>query len=232
MAEADIKAWINKQENIQRVVGEFFSGQSRQAVFMAGIPGAGKTEFVDNLKLNPYFMHFITIEHDKLVEYLPGYQPENYYRYRSAGSTIVNHLLKRCLECSHSFILDGTLAHNAGLANIKKVLGRGYEVQVVYIVLGVAKAWDATQKREKVVKRGIEGEGFVATCKIINQKLLDIFTTYASDNNFRFIYADKKDSIAPSVLHEILDSKIPEEAEQIRKRLGRNYDIDQDILRH
>ena len=72
----------------------------------------------------------------------------------------------------------------------------------------------------------------MATCRIINQKLLDIFTTYASDSNLRFIYADKKDSIAPSASHEILDSKIPEEAKQICKRLGRNYDIDQDTLRH
>ena len=192
MTEAELNDWISNKNNLKKVVERFFAEQSKWAIFMAGIPGAGKTEFVKQLKDEPYFENFITIEHDKLVEYLPGYRPENYYRYRRAGNPVVGNIFKRCLECGHSFIMDGTLAHNAGLDNIKKTLKRGYSVLVVYIVLTADKAWEITRKREKVTKRGIERAGFVATCNAINQKLLDIFTTYASNANFRFVYVDKK----------------------------------------
>ena len=192
---------------------------------MAGVPGAGKTEFVDNLKKGPYFTNFVTIEHDKLLEYLPNYRPENYYQYRKAGIPIVNRVFRRCLEHGHSFILDGTLAHNAGLDNIKRSLKNGYFVVVVYIVLDVEKAWDVTQKREKVTKRGVDRASFVDTCNVINQRLLDIFNAYESNANFRFVYVDKKDNIAPSPSHEILKSQDSKQATEIRNRLEINYDI-------
>ncbi|MYB40237.1 AAA family ATPase [Candidatus Saccharibacteria bacterium] len=225
MTEADINDWIGDKKNLGKVVEDFFNDQPKLAFFMAGIPGAGKTEFVDNLKRRSHLTNFVIIEHDKLVEYLPGYRPENYYAYRRAGNPIVSSVFKKCLEHGRSFIMDGTLAHGAGADNIRKTLKKGYRVVVVYIVLDPDAAWAITEKREKVTKRNIERSGFIKTCNAINEKLLDIFTTHLSDSNFRFFYLDKKDSVKPSASHEILASTDRQQAAEIRKRLAADYNI-------
>lgn len=219
MTEAELKIWIDQPGNLLEVIDKFFLDQPRSAVFMAGIPGAGKTEFVDNLRQHPYCRNFVTIEHDKLVEYLPKYKPENYYNYRSPANKLVSNMLRECLERGRSFIMDGTLAHGAGKDNIGKTLKRGYRVDVVYIVLDADKAWELTRKREKVTKRGIKESGFLSACEVINGKLLEIFDAYSAHPDFRFIYVDKKDRVDYSELQRVLDSTKPGEAGEIRKRL-------------
>lgn len=223
MKKEEIEAWINNQTNLDKVVNQVFDKQFKHAIFMAGIPGSGKTEFVSGLKRN--FTQDIIIEHDQLVEFLPNYQPKKYYNYRSAGSKIVNAAFKKCLECRHSFIFDGTLAHNAGLSNILKTLKRGYHVQVIYIVLDPEKAWAMTQKRELVTNRGINKDGFTETCKSINSRLLNIFDKCIDHDKFEFIYVEKSynQRTEDMLLKNYLVSWDSNQKSQIRQRLEENY---------
>lgn len=111
--EDKIRQWV--KDHKRELVDEFFAGQtvkqagSGRAIFMAGIPGAGKTEFVGRMARRPGF-DYVVIEHDKLVELINGYKAEHYYAYRQAGSALVTEILKRCLNQGLSFVFDTTLA--------------------------------------------------------------------------------------------------------------------------
>ena len=100
MDENQAKAWVKYKENQQKVIDACIGADPRSdklAFFMAGIPGAGKTEFAKGLQGSPRG-NFIVIEHDQLVEYIDGYKPENYYDFRTAGSTLVTKLFEHCLK--------------------------------------------------------------------------------------------------------------------------------------
>ncbi len=207
MSEDEAKEWVKDKANQQMVVDRFFSdykpAETKLAFFMAGIPGAGKTEFAERfnkvVKLAP-------IEHDKLVEYINGYRPEEYYNYRKAGSVLVTRILNECLKRGHGFIFDGTLSHEGGYRNIEKTLKKEYRVQVIYIVQDAQLAWNLTRDRELVKKRAIEKQGFIDTCNKITKNLSAIFTRFRAQTRFAFIIFDKNGlssmSKAISVVYE------------------------------
>lgn len=138
---------------------------------MAGIPGAGKTEFTNNA-IKEETPELISIEHDQLVEYIKGYKPEEYYNYRKAGSVLVTRIFEECLKNGYAFVFDGTLSHENGIKNINRCFKSKYEVIVVYIVQDTKMAWELTRARELVKKRAIEKQGFIETCNKINANLL------------------------------------------------------------
>ena len=187
---------------------------------MAGIPGCGKTEFVQNLIKQKELLDFVVIEHDKLVEHLPDYKADRYYQYRQAGSVLVSKLLDRCLKNQTSFILDGTLSSDRAESNIRQCFKNGYTmVYVIYIRRNAADSWDLTQAREQKTKRKIEKEGFIATCNRINSKLLTIFKTHHSKESFAFVCLDKDELL-------ILDNYYEEDVAKINKCLTKPYNLD------
>lgn len=127
MDEEQAKQWAKDKTNQNKVVDLFFEANkptsTKTAFFMAGIPGAGKTEFTENTLKET--SEFISIEHDQLVEYIDGYKPEEYYNYRKAGSVLVTRIFDDCLRNEYSFVFDGTLSHENGAKNIKKTLEAG-----------------------------------------------------------------------------------------------------------
>ena len=83
MTEEDAKNWVKDKTNQNLIVSKFFEDHEpskiKLAFFMAGIPGSGKTEFAENT-IKEGSPELISIEHDKLVEYIKGYQPQDYYK--------------------------------------------------------------------------------------------------------------------------------------------------------
>lgn len=210
MDESEAKSWVKNKANQDEVVKRFFRDypptKTHMAFFMAGIPGSGKTEFAENTinALNP---KLVPIEHDKLVEYIEGYTPENYYNFRTAGSALVSRILKECLTNGYGFIFDGTLSHPKGQKNIKQTLAKGYSVQVIYIVQDALIAWDLTKDRELVKKRAIERNGFVDTCSKINGNLLDVFRSFKEHTGFGFWIFNKNGDLAVGAATPILYNK-------------------------
>jgi hypothetical protein len=190
---------------------------------MAGIPGAGKTEFAENILQDEATSTFVPIEHDKLVEYIPGYKPENYYEYRKAGSALVTEVFDECLRNDYAFIFDGTLSHENGVRNIAKVIKAGYVVYVVYIVQDIAKAWELTQARELTKKRSIEKTGFLETCGKLNKNLLDIFKANKNEPEFNFWLIDKHGSSDLSSTTVIVHGFDTDNHQQIETELQKIY---------
>lgn len=97
---------------------------------MAGIPGAEKTEFAKNT-INNIKPKLVPIEHDKLVEYIDGYRPEEHYSYRTAGSVLITRVLNECLKNGYAFVFDGTPSHEQDCRNIEKTLSKTYNVDIL-----------------------------------------------------------------------------------------------------
>ena len=192
-------AWVKKKANkdwvVEQVIKDAKPVKKKIAFFMAGIPGAGKTEFASRLIARgpiQQLLRPITIEHDGLVEYIPGYKPKDYYHYRKAGSRLVGYLFNFCLKNSYSFIFDGTLSHPTSSKNVQRALDKDYDgVFVVYVMQAAEPAWEMTGKRRQISGRPIEKEGFKDTCKKINPNLSQLLETHMDNPNFFFTLIDK-----------------------------------------
>jgi predicted ABC-type ATPase len=230
MDEDQAKAWVKVKENQKRVIDACLKKhsprKSKVAIFMAGIPGAGKTEFVRNLTPD-LLRDLVIIEHDQLVEYIDGYLPENYYVFRKAGSTLVTELFKESLKQGYSFIFDGTLSHDNGYRNIEKAIKKDYKVAVIYIHQDIKSAWQLTRDRELVKKRSIEKEGFINTSSAINASLRKIFGKFSDEAGFT-MWIIKKNGMpgyenSEFILYDNVDMKDSKKA--IETVLNEEYNV-------
>lgn len=229
MDEAAAKKWVKDKKNRAAVLAQFFEHfphtKAKIAFFMAGIPGAGKTEFAEQA-IRENSPALIPIEHDKLVEYIDGYAPENYYNYRKAGSALVTGVLNECLKNGSAFILDGTLSHESSIRNVRKALKAGYAVYVIYIVQDAQVAWELTQARELVKKRAIEKRGFLETCAKINKSLQNIFHAFKDHDNFNFWLINKGGSLSHANATAIIHGPDLDATDAIEKALQTGYNLD------
>lgn len=115
-------------------------------VFMAGSPGAGKTEAsIALLKLKDADgARILRIDPDELRELLPGYNGANSWLFQRAVTPIVKRIHDLALEQQQSFLLDGTLSsHGVAERNIKRSLKRGRTVQILYVYQEPEQAWNS-----------------------------------------------------------------------------------------
>ena len=131
------------------------------SVYMAGSPGAGKTEASIELIAN-LGGQVLRIDPDELREELPGYTGENAWLFQRAISVLVDRILDTAFQQSQSFLLDGTLTnYDKAVANIERSLKKGRAVQVLYVYQEPGQAWRFVQAREALEGRRILAEIFV-----------------------------------------------------------------------
>jgi predicted ABC-type ATPase len=134
------------------------------SVFMAGSPGAGKTEAsieLINLK-GADGAKVLRIDPDELREELPGYTGENAWLFQRAVIPIVERIHDRALDQQQSFLLDGTLSsYKVAEKNIQRSLTKGRTVQILYVYQEPHQAWKFVQAREAAEGRRIQPEDFV-----------------------------------------------------------------------
>ncbi|HYA38314.1 MAG TPA: zeta toxin family protein [Candidatus Methylomirabilis sp.] len=142
----------------------FVSEVSPVSVFMAGSPGAGKTEAsieLINLK-GADGAKVLRIDPDELREEFPGYTGENAWLFQRAVIPIVERIHDLALEQEQSFLLDGTLSsYSVAEKNIQRSLKRGRTVQILYVYQEPQQAWQFVQAREAAEGRRIQPEDFV-----------------------------------------------------------------------
>lgn len=131
----------------------------KDAVFMAGSPGAGKTEVASGLAEN-YDNHVI-IDADIFREQFPDYNGTNSKLFQKASSWLVEQTFKYVLEKGYSFILDATFAILSAERNIIRSLKKGYHVTIFYVYQEPEIAWDFTKAREDVEGRNVPKTIFI-----------------------------------------------------------------------
>lgn len=135
------------------------------SVFMAGSPGAGKTEASIELLQHSAVsdsVPILRIDPDELRTEFPHYTGDNSWLFQSAVSLLVERIHDRALKNRQSFLLDGTLSHlQVARKNIVRSLDKGRFVQILYVYQHPHLAWEFVQKRESVEGRRIQPETFV-----------------------------------------------------------------------
>lgn len=181
----------NKKTLVSKVIGNVVAQSQTKpvAIFLAGIPGAGKTEFINRLLGNNPWV--VKIDLDEIVKLFPNYNPKNYYKYRTAANIIVDECVIYCRKHSLNFVLDGTFGYGKAVDNIKSALKR-HDVFIFYVWKDPVKAWQLTKDRELITNRAIDRDGFIRACDNVPDNLIKVQETFG---NRVSIIALKKDGI-------------------------------------
>ena len=134
------------------------------SVFMAGSPGAGKTESSIELieLLSNDGLDVLRIDADELRQEFPNYTGDNSWLFQPAVSILVERIHDLALKQSQNFILDGTLTnYEKSRHNIERSLKKGRPVQILYVYQDPRLAWEFVQARESQEGRRIEPEVFL-----------------------------------------------------------------------
>lgn len=199
----------NKTEIIKKFAGDTFpSVEHPISIFMAGSPGAGKTEFskslIQTLRNQMQAEPIVRIDGDEIRGMLPGYEGSNSYLFQRAISIGVSKLHDYVLEKRKNFILDGTFSHiEKARENVQRSLKVGRRVIIVYMYQDPLISWEFTKKREAAEGRSIPRDKFIEQffgAKEVVQTIKDEFGDQANiwliDRNLETNYLDIKDNIA------------------------------------
>jgi UDP-N-acetylglucosamine kinase len=131
------------------------------SIFMAGSPGAGKTEASLEL-INEVGGALLRVDPDELRCEFDGYDGSNSWLFQPAVSVLVERILDTALKQRQSYLLDGTLTNfDKAKENIQRALKRDRAVQVLYVYQEPRQAWSFVQAREATEGRRIEPDTFV-----------------------------------------------------------------------
>lgn len=136
-------------------------------VFMAGCPGAGKTEIsrrlVEVFKQKP-----VIIDADEIRKVIPGYIGKNAYLFQKAANKGVNFLYDYVLGKNLNVVMDGTFAYGDVRTNIERSLKHNRNVEIYFIYQDPLISWKFTKERELKEKRNVPKSVFInAYCKSI-----------------------------------------------------------------
>ncbi|WP_458128340.1 zeta toxin family protein [Pseudomonas sp. Z2-11] len=132
------------------------------SVFMAGSPGAGKTEA--SIALVNLFADsaILRIDADELRSEFPAYAGANSWLFQGGVSILVDKMLDFALDQRQSFILDGTFSNiDVARRNVDRSLRKGRFVQIPYVYQSPVLAWGFVNAREAAEGRRIRKEHFI-----------------------------------------------------------------------
>jgi predicted ABC-type ATPase len=136
------------------------------SIFMAGSPGAGKTETSKRLleDIAPRGSATLRIDTDECRVYFVecGYTGANAHVFQRAATRITEKVIDLALSQGQSFLLDGTFSnYDKARSNIERCIAKGRDVIIYFVYQDPLAAWNFVQKRELVEGRHIEKETFV-----------------------------------------------------------------------
>ncbi|MCK6187428.1 zeta toxin family protein [Pseudomonas sp. EYE_354] len=135
------------------------------SVFMAGSPGAGKTEvsksFIQLMEIHG--AKALRIDPDDFRAYFPEYTGANSSLFQRGVTVMVERAIDLVYQQQQSFILDGTLANlDVARKNVQRALDKANRsVQVIYVYQKPQLAWEFVLAREAIEGRNIPCMEFV-----------------------------------------------------------------------
>lgn len=133
----------------------------KEGIFMAGSPGAGKSEIAESIQALD--RKFVRIDADDFRVKFPGYNGANSSHFQRGASYLVDYCYTAVLKQSYSFILDGTFAIAKARQNVERSLNRGYKTTIYYVYQEPQIAWQFTKKREQKEGRVVPKSVFITT---------------------------------------------------------------------
>ncbi|ORL66626.1 zeta toxin family protein [Pseudomonas putida] len=135
------------------------------SVFMAGSPGAGKTEvsraFITMMQAGG--SNALRIDPDDFRDFFPEYTGHNSSLFQRGVTTFVERTLDLVYQQRQSFLLDGTLANlDVARRNIARALDKpNRSAQIIYVYQRPELAWEFVLAREQRDGRNIPCHEFV-----------------------------------------------------------------------
>jgi predicted ABC-type ATPase len=173
----DPKEWAraNKKKLAREFVRKtgYVARESPAAVFTAGLPGAGKTEFTKEL-LADIGDEVLRVDMDEIAAFIHGYSPSKADLFRAGASIIMDKIYDEILRKRLDFVMDGTFSHPKALKDVERALAKGYTVKVYFIHQEPKVAWQFTQDRELVERRAIDKGGFIATYQKLHDNIVKL----------------------------------------------------------
>lgn len=160
---ADEFVKIHRKQIAREVTEGFAPEESPVSIFMAGSPGAGKTETSIRLLLNT--ANLLRIDADELREYFKvcGYNGANSHLFQKAASNLAHEIHNFAIKKEFGFLLDGTFAtENVARLNIERSSKRGRPIVIVFVYQSPQIAWDFVSHREAIEGRRIRPQDFAA----------------------------------------------------------------------
>lgn len=157
----------NNKKKLERI---FLTKQNslKKVYFMAGSPGAGKSEIALMLSENKNIDIFDT---DEIRKICPHYSGKNSNLFQKASSRGIDILINTAFKKNYSFILDGNFSnYELQDKNISRALKRDYEIEIYFVYRPLEIAKEYTRIRE-------EKEGRKVPDNIFYQKFLDAVET-------------------------------------------------------
>ena len=133
------------------------------SVFMAGSPGAGKTESSQNLIEEIAKGHpILRIDSDEFRKKFSNYSGRNSHLFQAATSILADYVHDCALDNKQSFVFDGTFSNlEKARQNIERSLKRGRFVQILYVYQDPLQAWAFVRARERSDGRSVPIDSFI-----------------------------------------------------------------------
>ena len=128
LAQAAIE-WVkgHQKELVHKLAGRYGSASRIPlSIFMAGSPGAGKTEFSKNFiqQFENHEKYIVRIDPDEIREMLPQHTPGKAHLFQTAVGIGVEKVHDHALRTKKSFLLDGTFARfDKAHDNVRRSVG-------------------------------------------------------------------------------------------------------------
>lgn len=193
-------------------------------LFMAGSPGAGKTEVSKNLAEKFTEGVPVRIDADELREICPGYSGTNAHLFQAAATKGVQILYDHVLKERLHAIMDTTFQYMGALDNVQRSLEKQRTVAIYYLYQEPAIAWDLTKKREATERRRVSLDDFIGALlrarehvRAAKERFGDRITVHVMLRNFE----TRTDEIHPDVTATDIDKLIPMQytVEQLKSQL-------------
>jgi predicted ABC-type ATPase len=203
----------------------FAPDESPTSVFMAGSPGAGKTEYSKNFirDLEERKKHkVIRIDADEFRNYIPEYTGKNSYLFQGAISIIVNAVHDLALDQKQTFLMDGTLSnYDRAAQNINRSLSRNRPVFIFYVYQKPEVAWKFTEAREVTEGRNIPKDVFIE--RFLSAR--DVIEHIRKDFDERVVIFLVKKNFETNAVEDII--KIEKDGPQIDHYIQERYTKDE-----
>ena len=193
IAKATAQAKAMKKKLAKRMIDHLPEEESAVSVFMAGSPGAGKTETAKSIISKfkrEHDIEVVHIENDELRKEFEDYQGLNSPLFQRPATLLVEAIHDRALKQKVSFLLDSTLSSfEKAKSNIVRSLRKKRYVLIIFVYQDPEQAWCLVKAREKVEGRRVPPEvfinQFIESQRVVSE-LKEIFT-----NQIDIIFMEK-----------------------------------------
>jgi UDP-N-acetylglucosamine kinase len=172
MNPEELKIKENAEEHarsIKKIIAKELSSQYASesnpvSVFMAGSPGAGKTESSKWLieQLTGKSDSILRIDPDELRSHFNEYNGKNSNLFQGATSILAEKIHDIAIDQSKSFIFDATFSKiEKARQNIERSINHSRPVQIIYVYQDPLQAWEFVKARELKDGRHVPKDSFV-----------------------------------------------------------------------